>query len=98
MGKKQPHGYFHRQQAKSPLRNQKGHLKRETKSFLIAVQNNGIRTKYVKVKIDKLQQNSKCSLYGDRDETINHIISEWNKLTQNVYKTWHDWVGTVIYW
>ena len=27
--------------------------------------------------IDKTQQNSRCRLRGDRDETINHIISEW---------------------
>ena len=33
-------------------------------------------TDYVKVKIDKTQQNSKWRLYGDRDETINHEISE----------------------
>ena len=32
-------------------------------------------------------------LYSDRDETINHIISECSKLAQKVYKTRHDWVG-----
>ena len=35
-----------------------------------------IRTNDVKAKIDKTQQNSKCWLCGDRDEMINHIISE----------------------
>ena len=39
----------------------------------------------------------KCKLCGDRDETINHIISECSKLTQNEYKTRHDWVGKVIF-
>ena len=29
---------------------------------------------------DKTQQNSKCRLCGDRDETTNHIISECSKL------------------
>ena len=43
----------------------------------------------------KTQQNSKCRLCGDRDETINHIIS---KLAQKEYKTRHDWVGKVIHW
>ena len=37
----------------------KGNLKRETESILIATQNNAIRTNYIKVKIDKTQQNSK---------------------------------------
>ena len=48
--------------------------------------------------IDKTQQNSKCRLCGDRDETINHIISECSKLAQKDYKTRHDCVGKVIHW
>ena len=51
----------------------KGNLKRETESLLIATQNNIIRTNYVKEKIHKTQQNSKCSLCRDRHETIVHI-------------------------
>ncbi len=51
-------------------------FKRETESLLIVAQNNVIRTNQIKAKIDKTQQNSKCRLCGDRDETINHIISE----------------------
>ncbi len=45
--------------------------------------------------IDKTQQNSKCWLCGDRDETINHIISEYIKLAQKEYKTRHNWVGNM---
>ena len=48
--------------------------------------------------IDKTQQNSKCRLCGDKDETINHIISECIKLAQREYKARHDWVGKVIHW
>ena len=33
-----------------------------------------------------IQQNNKCRLCGDRDETINHIISEGSKLAQKKYK------------
>ena len=57
----------------------KGILKRETESILITAQNNIIRNKYIKVKIDNTQQNSK---WGDKDETVNHIISECSKLVQ----------------
>ena len=49
-------------------------------------------------RIDKTQQNSKDRLCGDRDETINHIISECSKLAQKKYKTRHEWVGKVIQW
>ena len=45
-----------------------------------------------------MQQNSKCRLCGDKYETINHIISEWRKLSQKEYKTRHDWVSKVIHW
>ena len=76
----------------------KGNLKRETESHLIAAQENAIRTNHIKARIDKTQQNSKCRLYSDRDETINHIISECSKLAQKVYKARHDWVGKVIDW
>ena len=76
----------------------KGNLKRETESFLIAAQDNATRTNHIKARIDKTQQNSKCKLCGDRDETINHIISECSKLAPKEYKTRHDWVGKVIHW
>ena len=61
---------------------QKGNLKRETKSLLIAAQNNTIRINYIKAKMDNMPQNSKCRLFDDRDETINHTISECSKLAQ----------------
>ena len=76
----------------------KGNFKRETESLLIAVQNNAVRTTQIKARIDKTQQNSKCRLRRDRDETIDHIISECSKLAQKEYKTRHDWVGKVIHW
>ena len=56
-----------------------------------------MRTNHIKVRINKTQQYSKCKLCGDRDETINHIISECSKLAQE-YKVRHDWVGKAIHW
>ena len=48
-------------------------FKRETESLLMTTQNNAIRTNHIKARIDKMQQNSKCSLCGDRDKTNNYI-------------------------
>ena len=76
----------------------KGNFKRETESLLMAAQNSAIRTNHIKSRIDKTQQNSKCRLCGDRDETINHIISECSKLARKEYKVRHNWVGKVIHW
>ena len=69
----------------------KGNFKRETESFLIATQNNAIRTNHIKARIDKTQQNSKWRLCGDRDETINHIISECSKLAQSIRLDTIEW-------
>ena len=71
---------------------------RETESLLIAAQDNAIMTNHIKARIDKTQQNSKCRLCGDRDETINHMIRECSKLAQKEYKARHDGVGKVIHW
>ena len=60
----------------------KGKLERETESLLKAAQDNAIRTNHIKARIDKRQQNSKCTLCGDRDEAINYKISECNILAQ----------------
>ena len=76
----------------------KGNFKRETESLLIAAPDSAVRTNHIKARIDKTQQNSKCMLCGDRDETIDHIISECSKLAQREYKARHDWAGKVIHW
>ena len=52
----------------------------------------------IKGRIYKTQQNSRCRLYGDRDETIKRIIYECSQLAQKEDNTRHNWVGKVIYW
>ena len=103
MGKKQLYWRFKRQINNISHKNtwtwlRKRKLERETKSPLIAAQNNAIRTNQIKARIDKTLHNCRCRLPGDRDETINHIISECSKLAQKEYKNWHDWVGKMIHW
>ena len=44
--------------------------------------NKAIITNCIKAKIDKTQKNGECRLCGDRDKTVNHIISECNKLAK----------------
>ena len=55
----------------------------------MAAQNSAIRTNHIKARIDQRQQNRKCRLCGDRDETINHIMSECSKLAQKENKAGH---------
>ena len=76
----------------------KGNFKRESESLFIATQNNSTRINHIKARIDETQQNSKCRLSGNKDKSINHIISECNKLAHKEYKTRLDRVGMVIHW
>ena len=47
--------------------------------------------------MNKTQPNRKCRLRGDRDKTINHIISKCSKLAQKEYNMKHNWVGKVVH-
>ena len=93
-GRKHRHGRFKRlinniSHDKTSTWLRKGIFKRETESLLIAAKNNAVRTNHIKARIDKTQQNFKCRRCGDRDETINHTISECSKLAHKKYKIRH---------
>ena len=66
----------------------------ETWSIIIEVQTDAIRTNYIKAKIDKTQQNSKCRLC---EETVDYIVNDCSKLVTKEYKTRHDWMGKLIH-
>ena len=75
----------------------KRNFKRERESLLLVAQPNAIGTNNIKAKIDNMQQKRKYSLCCDKDETINHKISERCKLSQKKYKTRHNLVRKVIH-
>ena len=60
----------------------KGNFKRETESFLKVKRSSASRTNHIKARIDKTQHKCKYRLCSDRNETINHMISECSKLAQ----------------
>ena len=68
------------------------HLKRETEFLLIL--NNAIRTKNEK-KIDNMQEITSVG-YMKRDETVDIIINECNKMTQKEYRNKHK--GKLVDW
>ena len=55
--------------------------------------NNSNNNDNIKTKFDNMQQNSKCRICDDKDETINYIIRECSKLAQKDNNTSH-----VTYW
>ena len=78
--------------------NKVGKLKRETESLIIAAQDQTIRTNYVKATIDKSQDEPKCRMCKQNNETISHIVSGCPKLAQKEYKKRHDNVARAIHW
>ena len=60
--------------------NRKGDLKVETAKLIFAAQEQALKTSYVKFNRDKSVDSPLCSLCGQKDETINHIIGECKSL------------------
>ena len=77
---------------------QNGDLKRETKSLIVAAQNQSIRTNLVKAKVDKSEGDSLCRVCRKVDESIDHIVSGCSKLAQKEYKRRHDNLGKTVHW
>ena len=77
---------------------QRGDLKRETEALITAAQDHGIRTNYIKTKIDKTQEGDLCRMCYQAKEAVSHIVSGCSKLAKQEYKTRHDNVARVVHW
>ena len=77
---------------------QRGSLKRETESLIVAAQDQALRTNYRKARIEKSTNDPKCRLCKERDETVSHLISECSKIAQSEYKRRHDKVAAAVHW
>ena len=73
-------------------------LKRETESPIIAAQDQAIRTNYLIVTTDRSQDDPKCRMCRQNNETISHIVSGCPKLAQMEYKKRYDNVARVVHW
>lgn len=73
-------------------------LKAETEGFLIAAQDQSLPTRNYQKHIMKRNITSNCRICGDRQETINHIISGCPVLAKKEYIHRHDRAGTYIHW
>ena len=92
---KKMHGQFLRDMPETVDKNKiwewtrKSDLKIGTEALIFAVQEQALRTNYVKFNIDKSVDSPLCRLCGEKGETINHTITECSKLAQKEYKRRH---------
>ena len=87
-----------RQRQNMELVSQKSDLKVETEALLCTAQERAIRTNYVKYHSDKSTDDPLCRMCGKREESVQHIINECEKLAQKQYKRRHDNVAKKIHW
>jgi len=73
-----------------------GDIKGETESTIVAAQDQAISTKYFKNKILKQEIESKCLLYKQHDESIDHLTLGCPILAENEYLMRHDKVCTHV--
>jgi len=74
-----------------------GDIKGETKSTIVAVQDQEISTNYFQNKILKKEIGSKCRLCKQHEETIDHLTSGCPISEKNEYLMRHDKVCTHLH-
>ena len=75
-----------------------GKLKKETEGLLIAAQDQALRTNAIKTKIDHQEGSHLCRLCGQKEETVDHLVSSCSKIAQTDYKGRHDRVAANLHW
>ena len=73
-------------------------MRKETEGISMVAQDHASRTNYIK-RIDKQDVSPMCTLCGEREETISHIVADCSKLAQKQYRLLrHDRVTLMIHW
>ena len=73
-------------------------LKAETEGFIIAAQDQSLKTKNYIANIMKIGSDSNCRYCKQQKETIDHLISGCSILATKEYLIRHDKVGKYIHW
>jgi len=75
-----------------------GELKKETEGFILAAQDQALRTNAIKARIDNTTEDSKCRLCKEKEETVDHLVSTCSKIAQTDYKERHNKVASMLHW
>ena len=75
----------------------KSDLKGCTEILIRSVQEQSIRTNYIKYNIDKTAESPLCRMCSTRNETISYTVIECGKLAQKEYKRRHDSVRRYVH-
>ena len=77
---------------------QGGYITKSMEGFIMAAQEQALRTRWFQAKIQKEDVSPKCRLCDGEDETIRHLSAGCSKLSKGPYKRRHDRMGLRVYW
>ena len=77
---------------------QGGYITKSMEGFIMAAQEQALRTQWFRAKIQKENVSPKCRLCDGEDETIRHLSAGCTKLSKGPYKRRHDRMGLRVYW
>jgi len=72
-------------------------IKSETENKIVTAQDQTLNMKYYATKLLHTETDSKCRLYQQLDETIDHVISACPIPAKEQYVKWHDKVSAQIH-
>lgn len=75
-----------------------GYMKKGAESLLMAAQEQSLRTRKIRCAIDKADVDPKCRWCGQKDESVEHLISGCSKLAPMEYLARHNKVASIVHW
>ena len=73
-------------------------FKKEIEGFILACQDQAIKTNLIRVRIFHQPGSVSCHLCGSHDEMVDHLLTSCSKIAQSYYKKCHDTIAKIIYW
>ena len=77
---------------------QGGYLNKSMEGFIMAAQEQALRTRWYRSCIQKEDVDECCRVCGKGKETVRHLTSACEKLAKGPFKRRHDTMGLRIYW
>ena len=75
-----------------------GFVSKSVNRFICAAQEQTLRTRWLRINIEKENMNEKRRICGKQMETIVHLVAGCEVLAKEGYKRRHDRVGLKVYW
>ena len=76
-----------------------GFLTKATESYVMAAQEQVLRTRWMKAKIDgEADVDPMCRLCGKIEETVTHLVGGCGVLAKKQYTSRHDSMGKRVHW